>query len=349
MRKVFVNGYGSIGSRIASFISDDPEIDVIGVGKYSADAKTSAAISAGLHVFVSQKNLDKFSDFEIAGTIESALDSCDLVIDASPGGHGYQNKKNLYEPRHLKAIYQGGESVSGDNAVSDLLFNSRANYAEASGKSHVMQGSCNVTGMGKILQPLRDTYGSDLIRFDVTLVRRWADIEQIDKQITDTIEMTQSPHHGDDVKTYFGKDAPLFVRAIKVPTRQMHLHIIDIRFNKTAPRPSEIHKIFKDEFGVATLWTAHGTHDIRDFANSMDFNFKDTNMIHIHANMTSCIGDTVQMMYSDDQTGIVIPENHLLMQAMLFDRSYEDAFLHTESIFHMNEKKQKLEEHFAKT
>ena len=65
-------------------------------------------------------------------------------------------------------------------------------------------------------------------RFDVTLVRRWADIEQIDETVTDTIELTQNPHHGEDVKSYFGKDAPLFVRAIKVPTRQMHLHIMDI-------------------------------------------------------------------------------------------------------------------------
>ena len=28
MKKVFVNGYGSIGSRIAQFIKDDPEIDL---------------------------------------------------------------------------------------------------------------------------------------------------------------------------------------------------------------------------------------------------------------------------------------------------------------------------------
>jgi glyceraldehyde-3-phosphate dehydrogenase (NAD(P)) len=91
-----------------------------------------------------------------------------------------------------------------------------------------------------------------------------------------------------------------------------------------------------------------GTKDVRDFADIMGFNFTDTNMIHIHANMTVSIGDTVQMMYSDDQTGIVIPENHLLMQSMLFGKSYKEAFSHTESIFHMAEKKQKLEEHFAK-
>ena len=313
MKKVFVNGYGSIGSRITSFLKDDPEITVIGIGKYSPDEKVETAISRGLNVYVPEKKLGDFSNYDISGTIESALDECDLVIDAAPGGHGYKNKKNLYEPKNILAIYQGGEST-----------------------------------VGRILEPLRGTFGDKLIRFDVTLVRRWADIEQTEKKIIDTIEMTESPHHGDDVKLYFGKDAALYVRAIKVPTRQMHLHIMDIRFKEVAPRPSEIHDIFTNEFGVATLWTAKGTKDVRDCAQNLGFNFTDTNMIHIHANMTTSIGDTVQMMYSDDQTGIVIPENHMLMQAMLFGKSYEESFAHTESIFNMKEKKQKLQEHFAK-
>ena len=348
MKKVFVNGYGSIGSRITSFLKDDSEISVIGVGKYSPDEKVDVAISRGLNVYVPENKLDAFSNFKITGTIESALDDCDLVIDASPGGHGYKNKKNLYEPKNIPVIYQGGESISGSESVSDLLFNSRVNYDLVADKQHVMQGSCNVTGMGKILEPLRNNFGERIVRFDVTLIRRWADIEQIDKKLSDTIEMTEKPHHGDDVKQYFGKDAPLYVRAIKVPTRQMHLHIMDIRFKDVAPKPSEIHDIFTNEFGVATLWSVKGTKDIRDFAQNMGFNFTDTNMIHIHANMTTSIGDTVQMMYSDDQTGIVIPENHMLLQAMLFKKSYEDAFTHTESIFHMNEKKQKLQYHFSK-
>ncbi|MDH3677744.1 MAG: type II glyceraldehyde-3-phosphate dehydrogenase [Nitrosopumilus sp.] len=347
MKKVFVNGYGSIGSRITAFLKDDPQIQVVGIGKYSPDDKVELALSRGLNVFVPEKKLDDFKDFEISGTIESALDNCDLVIDAAPGGHGYSNKKNLYEPKNLMAIYQGGETTVGDKAVSDLLFNSRANYDQSIGKKHVMQGSCNVTGMGRILEPLRENFGKKIIRFDVTLVRRWADIEQTEKKITDTIEMTEKPHHGDDVKTYFGKDSPLFVRAIKVPTRQMHLHIMDIRFQETAPKPSDIHDIFANEFGVVTLWTAKGTKDVRDYAGTMGFNFTDTNMIHIHANMTASIGDTVQIMYSDDQTGIVIPENHMLMQSMLFGKSYQESFSHTESIFHMKEKKQKLEEHFS--
>jgi glyceraldehyde-3-phosphate dehydrogenase (NAD(P)) len=126
----------------------------------------------------------------------------------------------------------------------------------------------------------------------------------------------------------------------------MHVHLMDIRFNDVAPKSSEILDLFKEEYGVAVLYTAKGTKDIRDFAESMKFSFKDTNMIHIHADMLEIQDDVVKMTYSDDQTGIVIPENHLLMQAMLFKRDQKDAFKHTEDLFHMNEKKKLLEEHF---
>jgi glyceraldehyde-3-phosphate dehydrogenase (NAD(P)) len=348
MKKVFVNGYGSIGSRITSFIKDDPEIQIIGVGKYSPDDKVNIAISSGLDVYIPEKKKDSFKNFEVAGNIESALENCDLVIDASPAGHGYLNKKSLYEPKNLRAIYQGGETIYGEKAISDLLFNSRVNYTNAFEKKHVMQGSCNVTGIGRILQPLREKYGNSLVRFDITLIRRWADIEQTNVDLKDTIEWSENPHHGDDVKSYLGKEVPLFLRAIKVPTRQMHLHLLDIRFKDKAPTPSEILEIFKNEYGIAILWTAKGTKEVRDFANTMNFSFKDTNMVHIHANMLESIEDTVKLMYSDDQTGIVIPENHLLMQAMLFQRPYDEAFIHTEELFHIEEKKKALQEHFAK-
>lgn len=344
MKRVFVNGYGSIGSRIAAFIDDDPEVELVGVGKHSPGPAVGRALAKGFKVFAPAARLDGFEG--ASGSIEEALDSADLVIDASPGGSGHANKKSLYEPRGLKAIYQGGESVSGPRAVSDLLFNSRANYGEASGRDHVMQGSCNVTGMGRVLGPLREKYGDRLARFDLTLVRRWADIEQ-DAEVPDTVEMTADPHHGSDAKQYLGRDAPLHVRAIKVPTRQMHLHILDARFGGDAPGPEEINSAFAGEFGVAVLWTAKGTAQVREFASQMGYSFSDTNMIHVHANMTRSAGDTAQLMYSDDQTGIVIPENHMLMQAMLFGRDRARAAEHTESVFRMEEKKRRLEERFA--
>ena len=346
MKKVFVNGYGTIGNRIAQFISGDQDIELLGVGKYSPDEKVRDAISRGFKVYVPKTKLDAFKNFKIAGTIEDVLNKCDLVIDATPEGQGYINKKTLYEPKNVMAIFQGGEKITGDKAVADLIFNSRANYIEAFDKKYVMQGSCNVTGMGRILQPLKEKYGSKIKRFDAILLRRWADLEDSKTEVKDSIEWARRPHHNEDVKSYMGKDTPLFIRVFKVPTRQMHVHLMDIRFNGIAPKPSEILDLFKDEYGVATLYTAKGTKDIRDFAESTKFSFKDTNMIHIHADLLEVQEEVVKLTYSDDQTGIVVPENHLLMQAMLFKRNAEDAFKHTEELFHMEEKKRLLEEHF---
>ena len=139
----------------------------------------------------------------------------------------------------------------------------------------------------------------------------------------------------------------MFVRAIKVPTRQMHLHFLDVRFSKNVPSESEIIKLFKDEYGIAILNKAKSTKEVRDFAESTKFNFKDTNMIHIYSDFVEKTGDTIKICYSDDQTGIVIPENHLLLQAMLFKRNYKDAVRHTENIFNMSQKKKLLETYFA--
>lgn len=347
MKRVFVNGYGSIGSRISQFIAGDSDIEVVGVGKYSPDEKVNDVISRGFRVYVPKNKTGQFKNFKISGTIDDALQNCDLVIDAAPGGQGYTNKKNLYEPKNLSAIFQGGETIIGDKSVADIIFNSRVNYKDAFDKKYVMQGSCNVTGMGRILQPLKEKYGARIKRFDATLLRRWADLEDSKTEVKDSIEWTRKPHHNDDVKSYMGKDTPLYIRVFKVPTRQMHVHLMDVRFVDTAPKPSEVLELFKDEYGVAILYTAKGTKDIRDFAESTKFSFKDTNMIHIHADLLQVQDEVVKITYSDDQTGIVVPENHLLMQAMLFKRNHDDAFKHTEELFHMEEKKKLLEAHFA--
>ncbi|TLX92904.1 MAG: type II glyceraldehyde-3-phosphate dehydrogenase [Thaumarchaeota archaeon] len=346
MKRVFVNGYGSIGSRIAQFIDDDNDIEVTGVGKYSPDAKVTDAISRGFKVYVPKDKTDAFKNFKISGTIESIIEECDLVIDAAPGGLGYTNKKTIYEPKNVRAIFQGGETITGDKAVAELIFNSRVNYEKAFDRKYVMQGSCNVTGLGKILQPLKEKYGKKIKRFDAALLRRWADIEDLQTEVKDSIEWTRKPHHDEDVKSYMGSDTPLFIRVFKVPTRQMHVHLMDVRFNGPAPNVSEILNLYKNEYGVATLYNAKGTKDIRDFSESIKFSFKDTNMIHIHADLIEIQDDVVKLTYSDDQTGIVVPENHLLMQAMLFKRNKEDAFKHTEELFHMEEKKRLLEEQF---
>lgn len=345
MKRVFVNGYGSIGRRVAALVGRDGEVELVGVGKASARG-LERAISDGQRVHVPEAALAGLEGCGVAGSIESALDSCDLVIDCTPSGTGHKNKASLYEPRGLMAIYQGGETIHGSRAVSDTLFSSRTNYDSAIGKTHVMQGSCNVTGIGKVARPIAEAFAGRVARLDITLIRRWADIEQ-GGEVPDTIEMTPSPHHGEDVRAHMGDSVPVHVRAVKVPTRQMHVHILDARFAGDAPSPDEVHAALAGEPAVAVLWGARGTREVREFAGSADA-LADTNMVHVHAEMTASRGDTAQVVYSDDQTGIVIPENHMLMQAMLFGRPRGEAMARTESLFGLAKKKAALEARFSR-
>ena len=74
MKKVFVNGYGSIGSRIAKFVKEDSDIDVIGIGKHSPDENVQHAINDGFSVYVPKSKSEDFKNFNISGSIESVLD-----------------------------------------------------------------------------------------------------------------------------------------------------------------------------------------------------------------------------------------------------------------------------------
>lgn len=241
------------------------------------------------------------------------------------------------------AIFQGGEDRHGERGVADMIHNSRVNYAKASGRTYVIQGSCNVSGMGRVMQPLIEKFGSRINRYDVQLIRRWADLEDT-KAVKDSIEWDRNPHHQDDVKDFI-PDANLYVDAFKVPSRMMHLHQMFIRFDH-APTKDEIIECFRNEFGVAIINSAKGTGDVRKKALELGFAHGDTNMVHIHEDILKVQGDTVKIAYSDDQTGMVIPENHLLLQSMIFKRSREEALKRSDTLFQMGKKRKILEEEF---
>jgi glyceraldehyde-3-phosphate dehydrogenase (NAD(P)) len=344
--KIFVNGYGNIGRRLASAFSADKEVQFIGVAKYTVDDRVKEALENRFGVYVPEPLLSKFKEqgYKVTGTIEEAIRQSDLVVDAAKEGGGFENKRNLYEPMRKAAIFQGGEERHGDYAVADMIHNSRVNYSKAAGKTYVIQGSCNVSGMGRIMQPLIENFGDKIKRYDVLLVRRWADLED-SKEVKDSIEWDRNPHHQDDVKDFI-PSANLFVDAYKVPSRMMHLHQMTVRFAGAAPSKEEILDAFGSEFGIAILGSAKGTADVRKKAIQLGFPHGDTGMVHIHRDVLRIQDDIVKISYSDDQTGMVIPENHMLMQSMVFKRPRQDALKRTDNLFQMSKKKKVLEEEF---
>jgi glyceraldehyde-3-phosphate dehydrogenase (NAD(P)) len=343
---VFVNGYGNIGRRLATILSADKEIQFIGVAKYTAATKTTDALDNQFDIYVPQSNLKQFrnSNYEVSGTVEEAVKQSDIIVDAAIEGRGFDNKKSLYVPMKKAAIFQGGEDRCGARSVADMIHNSRVNYAKASGKIYVIQGSCNVSGMGRIMQPLAEKFGDEIERYDVTIVRRWADLED-SKEVRDSIEWDRNPHHQEDVKDFM-PTANLYVEAYKVPSRMMHLHQMLIRFKTKAPAKDTVIEVLSKQFGVAILNSAIGSADVRRKALTRGFQHGDTNMVHIHQEVMRVQDDVLKILYTDDQTGMVIPENHLLLQSMVFRRPKEEAIKKTDTLFQISRKKRILEEEF---
>jgi glyceraldehyde-3-phosphate dehydrogenase (NAD(P)) len=242
------------------------------------------------------------------------------------------------------AVFQGGEDRHGHRSVANIIHNSRVNYEKTLGKRYVIQGSCNVSGMGRIIQPLIENFGEEIIRFDVSLIRRWADLED-SKEVRDSIEWDKNPHHQDDVKDFI-PSVNLYVDSFKVPSRMMHLHHMLIHFKGKAPSKDTVTETFRKEFGIAVLNSAKGTAEIRKKAFQMGFKHGDTNMIHIHTEVLKVQDDILKISYSDDQTGMVIPENHMLIQSMIYGRSREKAIERTDKLFRITEKRKLLEEEF---
>jgi glyceraldehyde-3-phosphate dehydrogenase (NAD(P)) len=199
--------------------------------------------------------------------------------------------------------------------------------------------------MGRIMQPMIEKFGDKIQRYDVTLIRRWADLED-KKEVKDSIEWDKNPHHQDDVKSFL-PSVKLYVEAYKVPSRMMHLHHMTIRFKDKVPYFDSLSDVYHDEFGVAVLGKTKGTAEIRNKAHEFGFEHDDTNMVHIHEETMRKNDDTLKILYSDDQTGIVIPENHLLLQSMMFGRPKNKAYEQTDSLFQISKKRDMLEKEFA--
>lgn len=108
--KIAVNGYGTIGKRVADAVRAQDDMEIIGVSKTKPNYEASVAHQKGYDIYAPTENLGAFekAGTPAAGTIEEMLEKADLVVDCTPGGVGEKNKP-IYEKAGVKAIWQGGE------------------------------------------------------------------------------------------------------------------------------------------------------------------------------------------------------------------------------------------------
>lgn len=227
--KVAVNGYGTIGKRVADAVSLQDDMEIIGISKTRPNFEARTAASKNYDIFVpdGKEGTFKKEGFDIAGTIEEMVKAADIVVDCTPGKVGVSNKA-LYEKEGVKAIWQGGESKD----VAQISFNSEANYDAAVGADFVRVVSCNTTGLCRVIYPLDKEFGVEKVR--VTIIRRGGDPGDIksgpiDALVADPVKLPS--HHGPDVNTIM-PHINITSAAIKAPTTFMHLHVLNMQLKK---------------------------------------------------------------------------------------------------------------------
>lgn len=229
--KVAINGYGTIGKRVADAVAVQDDMEIVGVVKTRPSFEARIAIEKGYDVYTNSKdNLDSFkkSGIEISGTIDELLDKADIVVDATPGNLG-EEYKTLYTKHNVKAMWQGGE----DHELAGFSFNSEANYEDAFGIDFARVVSCNTTGLIRLLYPLDEKYGIKKVR--VTLMRRATDPRDIKKGpinalVPDPVKLPS--HHGPDVNSIL-PDIDITSVGVKASTTLMHLHAVNLELKET--------------------------------------------------------------------------------------------------------------------
>jgi glyceraldehyde-3-phosphate dehydrogenase (NAD(P)) len=234
--RVLINGYGTVGKRVADAVDAQKDMEVYGVVKTSPDYLARLAVEEfGYALYVPEDRVERFEEagIEVEGTVEDVVlnaeeHGLDVVVDCTPEGVGARNKERLYDESPVKAIFQGGEEAD----VADVSFVAQCNYEEALGAEYVRCVSCNTTALCRTLGALKEAF--ELGRVYVTVVRRAADPAQVGKGPINAIvpnPVTVPSHHGPDVKTVL-PDLDITTAAVKVPTTLMHMHVVRVELEE---------------------------------------------------------------------------------------------------------------------
>ena len=222
MKAVGINGYGTIGKRVADAVAAQDDMKIVGVTKRTPNFEAKRAAELGYDIYMStpnRENLFEEAGIAVKGTIDDLYDKVDILVDCTPGGIGAKNMES-YKKEGVKGVFQGGEKH--DNIGKS--FNSFSNFNDALGADYVRVVSCNTTGLCRTLNPIKELCGIKKVR--AVMVRRGADPGQVKKGPINSIvpnPPTVPSHHGPDVQTVmYGLN--IITMAILVPTTLMHQH-----------------------------------------------------------------------------------------------------------------------------
>ena len=315
--RVAVNGYGTIGKRVADAVARQPDLQLVGIGKTRPNFEAKLAASRGYPVYVGgEGTLESFRAAGIApaGRVEELLGAADVVVDAAPEKVGRENAR-LYDNAGVPAIFQGGEK----STVAEVSFSALANFSAARGRKRVRVVSCNTTGLARAASVLRARFGVE--SWEATIVRRAADPAESKKgPINGIVPTFQMPsHHGPDVRTIY-PDLAIATTAVVVPTTLMHVHVNLVRLSRAPAGVPELVRAFRASrrFRVFAAWEGvDGTPQVMEYARDRAHDGQpDMPENVVWEAGIGLDGSSVRFFQAFHQESIVIPENIDAIRAM---------------------------------
>jgi len=314
--KVAINGYGTIGKRVADAVSLQDYMEIVGVTKTRPTWEARMAIEKGYDLYVAiPENIGNFTDagIDVKGTLDDLLKLCDVVIDCTPGKKGADNFE-LYRKAGVKGIFQGGEKHENIG----LSFNSLSNFKENIGADYTRVVSCNTTGLTRTLYPLVREIG--IKKVYATMIRRGPDPGNSKKgPVNAIVPVLKVPsHHGPDVKTVIN-GLNIDTMAVAVPTTLMHLHSIVVKLDREVDT-SEVLRLWDETPRVKFVVGGEGvtsTAQIMEMARDLKRDRADFNEIIVWRDGVHVVGDTLYYFQAIHQESDVVPENVDCIRAMM--------------------------------
>ncbi len=312
--KIAVNGYGTIGKRVADAVRAQDDMEVIGVSKTKPNYEAAVAHRLGYDIYAPAENVKAFekAGMPAAGTIEEMLEKSDLVVDCTPGGIGEKNKP-MYEKVGIKAIWQGGES----HTISGFSFNAESNYEQAVGRDLTRVVSCNTTALCRAISTIDRELEVNKVR--VSLTRRAVDPGEIKKGPVDAIVLNPvklPSHHGPDVRSVL-PHINITTAATKVPTTLMHVHTVNMEINKDCTA-EDVKNIFGSQSRIRLVGEGiTSTAEIIEFARDIKRPRHDMWELCIWPESITVTEKEFYFFHAVHQESIVVPENVDAIRAMM--------------------------------
>jgi glyceraldehyde-3-phosphate dehydrogenase (NAD(P)) len=330
MIRVGVNGYGTVGRRVADAVRKQKDMELVGVTAATPHYKYAVAQKKGIPLYaLNMKSLEAFnsSGYNLKGTLNDLLQRVDVIVDGAPDDNGPTNKA-AYQLAGVKAIFQGGE----EHELTGTSFVAQCNFEEALGKTMLRVVSCNTTGLCRTIGAVDGAIGVAKAR--AVLARRATDPDDVKKGPIDAVVLdptTVPSHHGPDVQSVL-PNIPIVTMAYKVPTTHMHLHSIILSLKRPATK-DEVVKALERAPRMTLVDGKSGfksTANIMDWAREMGRDRNDVYEATVWRDSVTVLDGEAYMFLGVHQEAIVAPENIDAIRAVMGGYSREESMKMTD-------------------